>query len=239
MLAPESRSQSALGVALAWLVSGHRAPGRVRGRAAGGGADGRATAPTTAAQAAWPPPPPSAPAPTAAAVQPKPTVAVARRRPTAPRRRCRQPAAPRRCRAVLDPGRPELDRRPRAHAGRGRQPVAGVRPPDHVRQQLKPQPMLAESWDVAPDFKQIKFNLRKGVTCHTGREFTSDDVKWNLLRVRSRKRPPASTPARATGSTTIETPDKYTVILKSESSRPAAVRPVRVPEHGRQGHAST
>jgi peptide/nickel transport system substrate-binding protein len=37
---------------------------------------------------------------------------------------------------------------------------------------LKPQPMLAESWDVSSDFKQVKFNLRKGVQFHTGRELT-------------------------------------------------------------------
>src|SRR5690242_16364217 len=40
----------------------------------------------------------------------------------------------------------------------------------------KVQPMLAESWDVTPDFTQIKFNLRKGVQYHNGRELTSDDV---------------------------------------------------------------
>ena len=53
--------------------------------------------------------------------------------------------------------------------------------------QLRPQPMLAESWDVSSDFKQIKLNLRKGVQFHTGREFTSDDVKYNFLRVRDPK----------------------------------------------------
>ena len=52
---------------------------------------------------------------------------------------------------------------------------------------LKPQPMLAESWDVSSDLKQIKLNLRKGVQFHTGREFTSDDVKYNILRVRDPK----------------------------------------------------
>ena len=52
---------------------------------------------------------------------------------------------------------------------------------------LKPQPMLAESWDVSPDYRQIKLNLRKGVQFHSGREFTSDDVKYNFLRVRDPK----------------------------------------------------
>src|SRR5215831_334307 len=88
-------------------------------------------------------------------------------------------------------------------------------------QQLQPQPMLAESWDVTPDYKQIKLNLRKNVTFHSGREFTSDDVKWNLLRVR---RPDAASGQYANQSnwfTSIETPDKYTVILSSDSPRPA------------------
>src|SRR4051794_37857374 len=41
---------------------------------------------------------------------------------------------------------------------------------------LTPQPLLAESWDLTSDGKEIKINLRKGVQFHDGREFTSDDV---------------------------------------------------------------
>ena len=48
---------------------------------------------------------------------------------------------------------------------------------------LQPQPMLAESWDVSDDHKRAKLNLRKGVQFHSGRDFTSDDVKWNLMRI--------------------------------------------------------
>ena len=93
-------------------------------------------------------------------------------------------ATPRRHRPLLDPGRPELDRRPRPHPGAVDSLWLAF---DHLTiydQKLQPQPMLAESWDLSTDFKQVKFNLRKGVTYHSGREFTSDDVKWNLLRVR-------------------------------------------------------
>jgi peptide/nickel transport system substrate-binding protein len=86
--------------------------------------------------------------------------------------------------------------------------------------QLKPQPVLAESWDLASDYTQIKLNLRKNVQYHSGREFTSDDVKYNILRPRD---PKVGIGAFATPSrwfTTIDTPDKYTVVLKSDSPRP-------------------
>ena len=86
---------------------------------------------------------------------------------------------------------------------------------------LKPQPMLAESWDLSPDYTQVKFNLRKGVTYHSGREFTSDDVKWNMLRVRRPDAASGQYAAQSNWFTTIDTPDKYTVILKSDSPRPA------------------
>jgi len=86
---------------------------------------------------------------------------------------------------------------------------------------LKPLPMLAESWDVSPDYKQVQLNLRKGVTWHTGREFTSDDVKWNFIRVQDPKAGYGDFAAQSAWFTTIDTPDKYTVVLKSEQSRPS------------------
>jgi peptide/nickel transport system substrate-binding protein len=87
--------------------------------------------------------------------------------------------------------------------------------------QNRPQPLLAESWDLSPDAKQVKFNLRKGVTWHTGREFTSDDVKWNILRVRDPKVGFGDFAAPSSWFTEIETPDKNTIVLKSDQSRPA------------------
>jgi peptide/nickel transport system substrate-binding protein len=88
-------------------------------------------------------------------------------------------------------------------------------------QTLKPQPMLAESWDVSSDFKQIKLNLRKGVQFHSGRELTSDDVKWNIERIKDPKSGAAQLQTMANWWSAIETPDKNTVILKSEAPRPA------------------
>jgi peptide/nickel transport system substrate-binding protein len=85
----------------------------------------------------------------------------------------------------------------------------------------KPNPMLAESWELSSDSRQIKLNLRKGVTWHSGREFTSDDIKWNMEWVRNPKIASGALVGQSNWFTTIETPDKYTVILKSEEPRPA------------------
>ncbi len=85
---------------------------------------------------------------------------------------------------------------------------------------LQPQPMLAESWDIAPDYKQIRLNLRKGVLYHTGREFTSDDVKYNILRGKDPKAALGLFTAQANWFSEIDTPDKYTVVLKSDQPRP-------------------
>ena len=87
--------------------------------------------------------------------------------------------------------------------------------------QLKPQPMLAESWEVTPDQSQITLHLRKGVQFHTGREFTSDDVKWNIERVKDPSAQATQLINMANWWSSITTPDRYTIVLKSDSPRPA------------------
>ena len=83
-----------------------------------------------------------------------------------------------------------------------------------------PQPQLAESWDISPDYKHIKLNLRKSIQFHSGRELTSDDVKYNLLRVRDPKVQVPTLRTQSNWFTTLDTPDKYTIILNSETPRP-------------------
>ena len=51
----------------------------------------------------------------------------------------------------------------------------------------KPQPMLAESWDLTPDYQADQVQPAPGCPVPHGRELTSDDVKWNILRVRDPK----------------------------------------------------
>jgi peptide/nickel transport system substrate-binding protein len=47
---------------------------------------------------------------------------------------------------------------------------------------------LAESWEVAPDGKQITFSLHKGVKFHDGSDFTCADAKYSLEKLADPKR---------------------------------------------------
>lgn len=88
-------------------------------------------------------------------------------------------------------------------------------------EKLQPQPMLAESWDVSSDFKRVRLNLRKGVQFHNGRELTSEDVVWNLQRVKDPKTGVAQLANQSNWFATVEAPDKYTVVLTSDQPRVA------------------
>ena len=84
----------------------------------------------------------------------------------------------------------------------------------------QPQPMLAESWDISSDYRQFKFNLRKGVQFHSGRELTSDDVKYTILRLRDSTVGSGILAGFSNWFASIDLPDKYTVVLKTEQPRP-------------------
>jgi peptide/nickel transport system substrate-binding protein len=44
------------------------------------------------------------------------------------------------------------------------------------------KPALAESWQIAPDWSYVDFNLRKGVKFHNGDPFSADDVVFSFER---------------------------------------------------------
>jgi peptide/nickel transport system substrate-binding protein len=87
---------------------------------------------------------------------------------------------------------------------------------------LQPQSVLAESWELSTDSKQIKLNRRKGVQFHTGRELTSDDVNYSLLRIRNPRLAAIAGQLASQSAwwTTVSMPDKYTIVLGSEVPRP-------------------
>jgi len=48
---------------------------------------------------------------------------------------------------------------------------------------LKPQPLLAEKWNISPDGLTYTFKLRPNVKWHDGQPFTSADVSYTILEV--------------------------------------------------------
>jgi peptide/nickel transport system substrate-binding protein len=85
---------------------------------------------------------------------------------------------------------------------------------------LKPQPQLAESWEISSDAKQITVNLRKGVTFHSGREFTADDVVWNLQRALDPKLTVGILGGFFGQEPTFEAKDKSTVVMRTSQPWP-------------------
>jgi peptide/nickel transport system substrate-binding protein len=87
-------------------------------------------------------------------------------------------------------------------------------------------PGLATSWDISPDGMTYTFHLRQGVKFQNlppvnGREFTSDDVKFNVGRLIDPKTKSPYGPSAAAAIDRIETPDKYTAIYKLKRPEPA------------------
>jgi peptide/nickel transport system substrate-binding protein len=62
--------------------------------------------------------------------------------------------------------------------------MADARPAIESLVQVRPggavDPLLATSWEVAPDGKSITLKLREGVMFHDGTDFNARAVKWNL-----------------------------------------------------------
>jgi len=66
-------------------------------------------------------------------------------------------------------------------------------------------PLLATSWDLAPDKSFYTFHLRKGVKFHDGTDFNAQAVKWNMDKTVAATRPQLSK------VTSIEVIDDYTI----------------------------
>ena len=70
---------------------------------------------------------------------------------------------------------------------------------------------LAESWEVSDDGKTYTFHLKDGVKFHSGKELTSEDVKWTWERWRTESGTVYSYYLDFVD--TIETPDEKTVVV--------------------------
>ena len=86
--------------------------------------------------------------------------------------------------------------------------------------QLRLQPELAEKWEFSADGMALTLKLRQGVKFHSGREFTSADVKPSVEFGQKNEK----VTMRGTYQTVkqVEAPDKYTVVLKFDRVTTAA-----------------
>jgi Bacterial extracellular solute-binding proteins, family 5 Middle len=98
--------------------------------------------------------------------------------------------------------------------------------------ELKPQPSLAESWEVSPDGKTITFHLRHGVKFHDGEPLTAEDVKFSIMNVAKVTHPRG--PNTFAPVTEVQTPDDHTVVLELSEPAPYMMMPT-IPSG--QGHS--
>jgi peptide/nickel transport system substrate-binding protein len=82
----------------------------------------------------------------------------------------------------------------------------------------QPVGVLAESWEASPDGKTVPFRLRKGVTWHDGKPFTSADVEFTAMAMWKKILNYGST--LQLFLTGVDTPDPQTAIFRYERPMP-------------------
>lgn len=83
---------------------------------------------------------------------------------------------------------------------------------------LKPQPSLAEKFEVAADGLSLTFKLRAGVKFHDGKPLTSEDVRFTFMDVLKKVHPRGIATYRELAA--VETPDPLTAVFKLNKPAP-------------------
>ena len=112
---------------------------------------------------------------------------------------------------------------------------------------LKFVPQLAESWEVAPDLKAIRFRLRRNVRFHDGTAFNAQAVRFNVERLMDKARNPTNRPLwdPVAGAEVV---DDHTVVIRTRApfsqllnslahGSGSPVSPAAVEKHGDKGIA--
>ncbi|MBV9326680.1 MAG: ABC transporter substrate-binding protein [Chloroflexi bacterium] len=84
----------------------------------------------------------------------------------------------------------------------------------------QPMPNLVQSWEANQQLTQITLSLRQGVLFHSGRELTSEDVKYNFTRTMDAAKAPIYSGFVRPFLDSVETPDKYTAVVKTRQPWP-------------------
>ncbi len=86
--------------------------------------------------------------------------------------------------------------------------------------EMKPKPVLAESWEFSKDYKTLTLRLRPNVKFHNGRAFEANDVVRNIQNVLDPKTG-SQMLAPAQIISEMRTPDKRTVVLSLKRPSPS------------------
>jgi len=121
----------------------------------------------------------------------------------------------------------------------GHQEVAGLGPNDigpdvqasvifnvlnpliHVNHAAETEPILARSFEVAPDGSSYTFVLHEGVLFHDGSELTAEDVKYTF---ETYSQPGNTVASRFNGMGAVEVVDRYTVRVHMDTVNAAFLR---------------
>lgn len=94
----------------------------------------------------------------------------------------------------------------------------------------EPVGVLAESWESTPDGLSIRFGLRRGVTWHDGKPFTSKDVAFSAMECWKKILNYGTTLNRFLEA--VETPDAHTAVFKFSRPMPLALMLRAMPDLG-------
>ena len=89
----------------------------------------------------------------------------------------------------------------------------------HYDAKLDLQPELAERWDMAADGTALTLKLREGVRFHSGREFTSADVKASWEFATTDEKTTMRTLFRSIKQ--VDTPERYVAVLRLDGINPS------------------
>lgn len=81
----------------------------------------------------------------------------------------------------------------------------------------KPQPYLAESWEISEDGLAVTVKLRKNAVFHDGKPITSEDVAFSIATTKANH--PFKTMYGVVEK--VDTPDKHTAVLRLSKPHPA------------------
>lgn len=81
----------------------------------------------------------------------------------------------------------------------------------------KPQPYLAERWDLSPDNRSVTLYLRKNAVFHDGRPITAEDVKFSIETIQANH--PFKTMYAPVNAVTVS--DPHTAVIRLAEPHPA------------------